>query len=75
MHMQSYLFINVACVLKYVHMHAFVLAHAHTHTQIYMFNIFKGNGSINAQVVLDKSAEKKTHLTLGPKKNILMTLK
>lgn len=40
-----------------------------------MFNIFKGNGSINAQMVLDKSAEKKTHLTLGPKKDILMTLK
>lgn len=56
-------------------MHAFVLAHAYTHTQIYMFNIFKGNGSINAQMVLDESTEKKTHLILGPKKNILMTLK
>lgn len=75
MHMQSYLFINVAYVLKYGHMHAFVLAHAHTHTQIYTFNIFRGNGSINAQMVLDESTEKKTHLILEQKKNILMTLK
>lgn len=33
MHMQSYVFIDVAYRLKHVHMHAYVHAYTHTHTQ------------------------------------------
>lgn len=73
MHMQSYLFINVAYMFKHVHMHA--CAHTHTHKYIYMFNLSTDNESTNAKVVLAQSTEKKTHLILGKKKKYSYTLK